>query len=222
MALYTLANIFYFVAATINQHKATQNNKQWNNYGHKPTSNYYAPYPTGRSNSYVNPGYRPPSNKYVRPGLNAAGPSRPASTPTPPAASAPATPGPSSTAAPSTAPLFSSKPVSSVGNQKKEIVLGGVAFESSGRSLVRKDRAFLFHGRGCGFGFLNFSLVPKATKPVSIGKPTSTSTKPQRQYIRKPGHVPPGRAFKLKARRGRNMTLNNTRRPYPYVMAFFL
>ena len=33
---------------------------------------------------------------------------------------------------------------SSADAQKKDIVLGGVAFESSGRSLVRKDRERLF------------------------------------------------------------------------------
>ncbi|KAF9482585.1 hypothetical protein BDN70DRAFT_874952 [Pholiota conissans] len=116
---------------------------------------------------------------------------------------------------------MSSKPISSVGNEKKEVVLGGVAFESSARSLVRKDRACLFGILGCACGGFNCSLVPKATKPVSIGKSApSAATKLQRQYIRKPGHVPPGRAFKLKARRGRNMTLNNTRRPYPYVYQF--
>ncbi|KAF8966339.1 hypothetical protein BDZ97DRAFT_1809107 [Flammula alnicola] len=192
------------LTATINQHKATQKNKPWNNSGYKNSSNYYSPYPhggpPGRSNSYFNPGYKP-ANKYIRPGLNA-GPSQPASTATTPSAATPTptpttadnSPGPSSMPSPAV-PSASSKPVSSVGGQKKEVVLGGVAFESSGRSLVRKD-------------------LPKASKPISIGKPTSTSTGPQHHFIRKHGHVPPARAFKLKARRGRNMTLNNTRRPY--------
>jgi len=73
---------------------------------------------------YVNPNYKP-ANKYVRPGLDTAGPSLPASMDATMS---------SSSEMPGTAV---SQPVS---EQKKEVVLGGVAFESSGRSLVRKDR----------------------------------------------------------------------------------
>lgn len=49
-------------------------------------------------------------------------------------------PGPSTV---SPVPLASGKPVSSLDGQKKEVVLGGVAFESSRRSLVRKDRELI-------------------------------------------------------------------------------
>jgi hypothetical protein len=90
---------------------------------------------------YVNPNYKP-TNKYIRPGLNTA------------AASETAMATDSSGAGPSTTVSttyigVSSVPASGtvtptqipgVGAQKKEIVLGGVAFESSSRSLVRKDR----------------------------------------------------------------------------------
>ena len=88
---------------------------------------------------YVNPNYKP-ANKYIRPGLNAA-------------ASETAIAMDSSVAGPLSTSFtthvgLSSGPASvtvtptqssSVGAQKKEIVLGGVAFESSSRSLVRKD-----------------------------------------------------------------------------------
>ncbi|KDR80670.1 hypothetical protein GALMADRAFT_222266 [Galerina marginata CBS 339.88] len=180
------------LTATISQHKAHQKNKSW-----KTGVNYYAPYPQGgpgRSNAYVNPNYKP-SNKYVRPGLDEAGPSKPPSTATAtpltnqtPIAARTTEPGPSTTAA-SVLP-DSSNPVPSLGGQKTEVVLGGVAFESSRRSLVRKD-------------------LPKS---ASIGRPISTPA--PHHYTRKAGHVHPSKVFKLKARRGRNMTLNNTRRPY--------
>ncbi len=76
---------------------------------------------------YVNPNYKP-ANKYVRPGLDTAGPSLPASV--------------DATMSSSSEILGSavSQPLPVVSAQKKEVVLGGVAFESSGRSLVRKDR----------------------------------------------------------------------------------
>uniref|UniRef100_A0A8H7XTA1 C3H1-type domain-containing protein n=1 Tax=Psilocybe cubensis TaxID=181762 RepID=A0A8H7XTA1_PSICU len=142
-----------------------------------------------------------PSNKYIRPGLNVAGPSKPSVTPTPtptaasvpsstPAASTPTT-GSSTFSSPV---IPSSKPVSMVGGPIKEVVLGGVAFESSRRVLVRKD-------------------LPQSAKP---GKVMAKTIPPRRHpYSRKPSHVPPTKSYKVKAPRGRNMTLNNTRRQYP-------
>ena len=62
--------------------------------------------------------------------------------------------------------------------------------------------------------------VPKPSRPVSIAKVKGTA-KTLPSYTRKPGHAPPGRAYKVKARRGRNMTLNNSTRPYSYVMSSF-
>ena len=131
------------IAATINRHKATQNSKTtYQNSGYKPTNTYYSPYPSvapGRSNSYVNPSYKP-ANKYVRPGLNIASSSKPASKSNTPSAAPTPTPTPGPSAVDATAVPPYSKPISSLGGQKKEVVLGGVAFESSARSLVRKDR----------------------------------------------------------------------------------
>jgi len=88
-------------------------------------------------------------------------------------------------------------------NQTREVVIGGVAFESSGRSLVRKD-------------------LPKPA-PLPI-KPTTTRPT-QAEFSRaKAGHLMPStRTYKPKtASRGRghgrrlnrNMTLNNASRPY--------
>ncbi|KAF9561213.1 hypothetical protein CPC08DRAFT_439709 [Agrocybe pediades] len=171
------------LTATINRHKASQTKKSWHT-----GSNYYAPYPQGgRSNTYVNPNYKP-ANKYIRPGLNVAGPSKPPSTATA------STSVPSANAA---APMQDTTPTPQVSGQKKEVVLGGVAFESSRRSLVRKD-------------------LPK---PPSIAKPKLPITQAP-YYSRKPGHIHAPKPYKVKARRGRNMTLNNTRRPYPYVVFF--
>ena len=163
----------------------------------------------------MNPNYKP-TNKYIRPGLNIAGPSKPVPTTTTtiPNTTTITTPTP-------TVPPVSTEPVSSTGGQTKEVVLGGVAFESSSRSLVRKDCKCVFNW------FLYISSrhihafsVPKPSKPVSTGKPTTTSTRSQHlhRFARKTGHVPPARPYKQKSRRGRNMTLNNTRRPYSCVM----
>ncbi|KAF8916245.1 hypothetical protein CPB85DRAFT_1290478 [Mucidula mucida] len=93
-------------------------------------------------------------------------------------------------------------PSASPSQQMKEVVLNGVAFESSGRSLVRKD-------------------LPK---PVSSAKPPSSSaSRPlPPQFSRKAGHmIPSHRVYKPTSSRGRrggpvnrNMTLRNSRRPY--------
>ncbi|KAF9047160.1 hypothetical protein BDZ89DRAFT_1007317 [Hymenopellis radicata] len=97
------------------------------------------------------------------------------------------------------------RPSASSSQQMKEVVLNGVAFESSGRSLVRKD-------------------LPK---PVSSAKPPSSSaSRPSPpQFSRKAGHmVPSHRVYKPTSSRGRrggpvnrNMTLTNNRRPYQFV-----
>ncbi|KAF9530490.1 hypothetical protein CPB83DRAFT_851019 [Crepidotus variabilis] len=93
--------------------------------------------------------------------------------------------------------LSSSTPtIPLVPGQTKEVVIGGVAFESSGRSLVRKD-------------------LPKASKPISSGKVPGVPP----PFAGTPRHLAGGRGFRPKGRRGRggrnmNMTLNNTNRPY--------
>ncbi|KAG5643792.1 hypothetical protein DXG03_009615 [Asterophora parasitica] len=140
---------------------------------HKLVISAHPPYRTNsRNNTYVNPNYKP-ANKYVRPTSSVA--QRPTAPPLPPMK-------PPSTAV-------------------KDVVLNGVAFESSGRSLVRKD-------------------LPK---PVSSG-PSIPRANPQHQvpFTRKSGHlIPTSRLYKPKPSRGRrgrptnrNMTLNNTTRPY--------
>ncbi|KAG6850562.1 hypothetical protein H0H93_011761 [Arthromyces matolae] len=130
------------------------------------------PRTNSRNNTYVNPNYKPPSNKYIRPS--------------------------SSTATRSTPTL--PQPQVAQSTEVKDVVINGVAFESSGRSLVRKD-------------------LPKPATAPSIPKLPSQHQAP---FTRKSGHlVPNSRTYKPKSRRGRpvnrNMTLNNTTRPYQSV-----
>ena len=84
------------------------------------------PYTTTRT-SYVNPSYKPPSSKPpVRPGSQTSGAppaSRPSSIPT---VRPPSGPGPSQ-------------------SQPRDVTINGVLFETSKRSLVRKDSASTFH-----------------------------------------------------------------------------
>lgn len=76
--------------------------------------------PRPRAPATFHPGNRPRSNVYVNPNYKPSSkPSSIASTPRPPPA----------------------KPTDL--NEKRDVVIGGVAFESSGRSLVRKDCALL-------------------------------------------------------------------------------
>ncbi|VDC00990.1 unnamed protein product [Peniophora sp. CBMAI 1063] len=86
----------------------------------RKTNSYQQPRPTTtfktRGNAYVNPNYKPPSTSYVRPGY--ALPPRNTSRP----------PVRYPTAAGTT-------------QQPRDVTLNGVAFESSGRSLVRKEIA---------------------------------------------------------------------------------
>ncbi|KAJ8079537.1 hypothetical protein PM082_011124 [Marasmius tenuissimus] len=110
-----------------------------------------------------------PSNTYIRPTLGPSNLVKPVSQP-----------------APST-------------NKPKEVVLGGVAFSSSRRSLVRKD-------------------LPKPAPSTT----TATSTTTNSQFTRKSGHlIAATRAYKSHSTRGRrggaanrNMTLTNSRRPF--------
>jgi len=117
--------------------------------------------------------------------------------------------------------------------QLKEVVLGGVAFESSARSLVRKDRES--YSRICISRFMGLSSPnPKLHPCFPVPKPISSSlakpsaprpTAPRQHFSRKAGHLNPNiRTYKRKASRGhhgaslaRNMTLNNNRRPYQSV-----
>ena len=138
-----------------------------------------------RNNVYVNPSYKPPSKL--------------ASTPTIP-------PG--------------QPPKSAAANEKREVVIGGVAFESSGRSLVRKDCASSFPtrldqqvSRDCNEPIL-FTVAASKPKP-----PPSKPPVPNGSFAgTKATALHHASKYKPKPRRGRptnrNMTLNNTRRPY--------
>ncbi|GLB43404.1 putative zinc finger [Lyophyllum shimeji] len=127
---------------------------------------------SSRNNTYVNPNYKPPS-KYVRPTSTAV--QRP--------------------------PVLPRPQVQPPSTEVKDVVLNGIAFESSGRSLVRKD-------------------LPKPTSSA----PTIPRAKPQQKppFTRKSGHlIPSSRVYKPKPSRGRrgrprnrNMTLDNTTRSY--------
>ncbi|OCH87389.1 hypothetical protein OBBRIDRAFT_759865 [Obba rivulosa] len=125
-----------------------------------------------RNNVYVNPNYKPPS-KSARP--------------TPPISHTPPQ------APPSNPPT---RPPSAA--ERRDVVIDGVTFESSARSLVRKDLA----------------------KPPSADKPVRPSIPHTDFHRTKAGTLMNnGRVYKPKmSRRGRltarNMTLNNTRRPY--------
>ncbi|KAG7444879.1 uncharacterized protein BT62DRAFT_969988 [Guyanagaster necrorhizus] len=141
------------LTATINSHKATSSD----------------PSRSQRSNTYVNPNYKPvykARNTYIRPAILPSD-SRPSQL-----------------------------------HQVKEVVLNGVAFQSSSRSLVRKD-------------------LPR---PSAQKSPASTAIQPQ-SFSRKSGHlIANNRVYKSKPIRGRrgtpanrNMTLANSRRPYQSV-----
>ncbi|KAJ7108869.1 hypothetical protein C8R43DRAFT_1043778 [Mycena crocata] len=91
-------------------------------------------------------------------------------------------------------PSAQSRPAPST--QVKDVVLNGVAFESSNRSLVRKDLP-----------------KPPSTKPIAPQPP-----RPRPHFLPNTG----ARVYKPKASRGRrggpvNMTLTNSRRPYQSV-----
>lgn len=105
--------------ASISQHKsktATANptTARYPSYPPPSTSTSWPP----RSSTYINPNYKHQPNKYIRPTSTTAPPSVPAA------------------AASARPPLSTSSSSGGV----KEVVLNGVAFESSTRSLVRKDR----------------------------------------------------------------------------------
>ncbi|KII87456.1 hypothetical protein PLICRDRAFT_43093 [Plicaturopsis crispa FD-325 SS-3] len=176
---------------------------------HKSTAPAPRPgYPTStRHNVYVNPNYKP-ANKYIRPGTSNS------STSTTPTSAIGSSSQPHQQAP-------HSHPAPGVSSEAREVVLGGVAFQSSGRSLVRKD-------------------LPK---PVSSGPPKPTAHRPPTSHAdfsrTKAGHlIPAGRVYKPKttsrARGGRgragrggrgrgagpfNMSLDNNRRPYQSRLA---
>lgn len=152
-----------------------------------------------RNNTYVNPNYKP-ANKYIRPTTTVIRPAAPQPRPVPP---------------PST--------------QVKDVVLNGVAFESSGRSLVRKDRALIVFLSLANVEYISLGNHPRFSvpKPVSSGpsnpRPQHPPHPAQQAFSRKTGHlIPTTRVYKPKrGRRGgpinRNMTLASTRTNYQSV-----
>ncbi|KAI8974528.1 hypothetical protein BD414DRAFT_531209 [Trametes punicea] len=162
------------------------------------------------SNVYVNPSYKPLA-KAVRPPVPA--PSQPRPQPRPPV---------------------------SVPQEKRDVVINGVAFESSGRSLVRKDSTPKPTESACLSPSPVFmTLVAKiaglhsvgpASKPPSAAvKPVARAPAPHPTFVRnKAGTLlNTSRTYKPKvSRRGRpmnrNMTLNNTSRPYQSVLSHHL
>ena len=210
--------LFFSWTATINQHKMYNRNT---NYNQGKYSTDYTANKGRRSNVYVNPNYKP-ANKYTRPtaasktdiATDSFGVVDQLSTSSTSYAGVSSVPAP----APGTAIP------TSVDAQKREIVLGGVAFESSSRSLVRKDRelSFMYPRLLINPSFPSY-LVPRVNKPISVGS-SASSIRHHPYGHKKPGHIRPTRGYKMKARRGRNMTLNNGRRPYPYVfrLSFFI
>ena len=141
---------------------------------------------------------------------------------------------PSTPALPPTRPSLQTRPSASLGSdEKRDVVIGGVAFESSGRSLVRKDCT---PSRSCSVKQGIAVCIHDVRQPVAvaISRPASITAKPAlpnasfaqshaAQYTQARPPPPPGRVYKPKAsRRGRpmnrNMTLTNNRRPNGYVL----
>ncbi|KAI9066982.1 hypothetical protein FKP32DRAFT_1589095 [Trametes sanguinea] len=134
-----------------------------------------APAARPRSNVYVNPNYKPPA-MIVRPTVSA--PVQPRPAPRPPV---------------------------SLPQEKRDVVIGGVAFESSGRSLVRKDLPKPPSKPPSAAG-LQSAPRPPTSHPAFVRNKAGTLINPARTY--KPKMSRRGRPM------NRNMTLNNTRRPY--------
>lgn len=107
-------------------------------------------------------------------------------------------------------------------NEKKDVIIGGVAFESSGRTLVRKDCTPFFYGLSMhGTETVEHDLLRLT---VAVTRPAPTVTKPpsfasaHAARFTAPQAPPSGRVYKPKTpRRGRpmnhNMTLTNNRAP---------
>ena len=154
------------------------------------------PYPATRT-SYVNPSYKLPSSKtQVRPGSQ---------TPT-------ATPASST----STSSVPTVRPQSGPGpsqSQPRDVTINGVVFETSNRSLVRKDSASIYSS---GRLLVQPSpLVKPSSKPPSFGPPRP---RVQSQFSRNKSEVGPrSRVYKPKGPPRNRLKLDNTRRAYQSV-----
>ena len=162
-----------------------------------PSKPYYA----ARNNTYVNPNYKPPS--------------KPAST---------SRPLPSAKSYTQTAVASASvaRPPM-VTNQPPEVVIDGVAFKSSGRALVRKDRALqtlLYEIMEIG-GFIDVAaFTVAASTPASNPPFIPTSSRYPRTYQ---GTRSTQRTYKptssRRMPRNQNMTLTNGRKPMRLVIS---
>jgi hypothetical protein len=119
----------------------------------------------------------------------------------------------------------------------RDVVIDGVTFESSTRSLVRKDCEFFLSLKIRLWGSPIFFVT--TSRLVTVPKPPSAQTKLPSRFIPQQvdfsrtstGHlIPAGRAYKPKVSsrarqrrpRNRNMTLNNTRGPHQSVPIKFI
>lgn len=163
---------------------------------HRSTETH--PYPTTR-NTYVNPSYRLPTSKtHVRPGSQT----------------------PSATPASSTSSLPTVRPQSGPGpsqSQPRDVTINGVVFETSKRSLVRKDSASI---SSSGRLLVQPSpLVKPSSKPPSIGP----RPRVQSQFSRNKSAVGPRtRVYKPKGPPRSRLRLDNTRRAYQSVSLMML
>ena len=103
---------------------------------------------------------------------------------------------------PRPAPYHRPAPIKNTG-EKRDVVLNGVAFQSSGRSLVRKDREYTFCKRGL-LVLLIHTIVPQPTQPI-LPASGPNNFKPAPRYPTKP------RQTRQRARPGRNLTLATNR-----------
>jgi hypothetical protein len=152
------------------------------------------PYATTRT-TYVNPSYKPPSSKaYVRPGHQASSDTPTLSANSSAAVRPPPGPGPSHT-------------------QPHDVTINGVVFESSKRSLVRKDSACM-HLSACTLAQPSLLVKPSVKPPSSGPRPRAIS-----QFSRNKSEVGPRtRVYQPKGpSRSRLKFNNNTHRAYQSV-----
>ena len=103
---------------------------------------------------------------------------------------------------PRPAPYHRPVPIKDTG-EKRDVVINGVEFKSSSRSLVRKDREYTL-GK-CGvLVFLTRAAVPQATQTILPPSGSNNFRRPSR-YTTKP------RSSRQRTRPGRNLTLTTGR-----------
>jgi hypothetical protein len=154
------------------------------------------PYTTTTTRTtYVNPSYKLPSSKtQVRSGSQTSSPTPASSTSSFPTVRPQSGPGPSQ-------------------SQPRDVTINGVVFETSNRSLVRKDSASI---SSSGRLLAQPSpLVKPSSKPPSSGPPRP---RVQSQFSRNKSEVGPRtRAYKPKGPPRNRLKLDNTRRAYQSV-----